>query len=155
MPEPLFDVPQPGDQAKAIAESALGVLSLIAAFGFHGSNRAELRAYVKAGREALSIADPEPQVTRTEWAARANYYDGTAKHQIGSDREHAELMADSMTTHLDSLNEPTRRAGGVESVDLVSRSVTVEDDGTQIIRPWRVERPGTACAPNSREVPGA
>lgn len=60
MPEPVFDVPQPGDQAKAIAESALGVLSLIAAFGFHDSHRAELRAFVKAGREALAIADSAP-----------------------------------------------------------------------------------------------
>ena len=80
--------------------------------------------------------------TRTEWGARYNYYDGTTKHQEGSDREHAELIADSVATHLASLNEATRRHGGVESVDLVHRQVTVEDDGTQIIRPWQVERAG-------------
>jgi hypothetical protein len=80
--------------------------------------------------------------TRTEWAARANYYDGTTKHTIGADREHAELIADSMATHLASLNEPTRQLGGIESADLMSRRVTVENDGTQIIRPWHFERPG-------------
>ncbi len=80
--------------------------------------------------------------TRTEWAARANYYDGAAKHQRGTDREHAELIADSMATYLASLNDATRECGGVKSADLVSREVTVEDDGTQIIRPWRVERAG-------------
>lgn len=61
--EPLFDVPQPGDQARQIAESALGVLSVIAAFGFHDSHRTELRAYVKAGREALAIADRNNEET--------------------------------------------------------------------------------------------
>lgn len=81
--------------------------------------------------------------TRTEWAARANYYDGTVKHTVGNDREHAEMVTDSIATHLASLNEPTNQYNGVESVDLVSRLVTVEDDGTQIIRPWHFERAGT------------
>ncbi len=80
--------------------------------------------------------------TRTEWAARFNYYDGTAKHEIGGDREHAELTADGKATHLASLNDATRELGGVKSAELVSREVTVEGDGTQIIRPWKVERAG-------------
>lgn len=57
MAESLFDMPRPGDQAKAVAASALEILGTIAAFGFHDSNRPELRAYVKAGREALAVAD--------------------------------------------------------------------------------------------------
>lgn len=81
--------------------------------------------------------------TRTEWAAALNGYDGGVKYQTG-DREYAELVADSVATHLASLNEATREHGKVRSVDLVSRSVTVEDDGTQIIRPWQVEREGQA-----------
>lgn len=79
--------------------------------------------------------------TRTEWAAALYGYDGGVKYQAG-DREYAELVADSVATHLASLNEPTREAGKVRSVNLVSREVTVEDDGTQIIRPWSVEREG-------------
>lgn len=81
--------------------------------------------------------------TRIEWAARLNRYDGTTKFDShGLDREHAEFTADSVTRYLNSLNEPTRRENGVESADLVRREVTVEDDGTQIIRPWQVERAG-------------
>jgi hypothetical protein len=84
--------------------------------------------------------------TRTEWAARFNRYDGTAEHKIGGDRDHAELYADSTATHLASLNEPTRREGGIESADLVSREVAVEDDGTRNIRPWQVVRAGEVAS---------
>lgn len=80
--------------------------------------------------------------TRTEWAARFNRYDGTWKADSVGDREHAEFTADSVATYLTSLNEPTHQENGVKSVDLVHREVTVEDDGTQIIRPWQVEREG-------------
>jgi hypothetical protein len=81
--------------------------------------------------------------TRTEWAARFTRYDGTEKHEnAGDDREHAEFTADSVTAYLESLNESTRRMNGFESAEVVSRTVTVEDDGTQIIRPWRFERAG-------------
>lgn len=81
--------------------------------------------------------------SRTEWAAQFTRYDGTVKHEpCGADREHAEFTADSVTTYLESLNEPTRRENGVESAEVVSRTVTVEDDGTQIIRPWQVVRVG-------------
>jgi hypothetical protein len=79
--------------------------------------------------------------TRTEWAAALNGYDGGVKYQAG-DREYAELVADSVATHLASLNGPTRELGKVRSVYLVFREVTVEDDGTQIIRPWQKEREG-------------
>jgi len=82
--------------------------------------------------------------TRTEWAAAVNYYDGTVKHAPGTDEDHAQLLADSVTTHIESLNGPTRKENGVESADVVSREVTVEDDGTQVIRPWRVARAGQA-----------
>jgi hypothetical protein len=81
--------------------------------------------------------------TRAEWAAALNGYDGGTKYQQG-DREYAELVADSVTTHLASLNEATREMGKVRSADVVFREVTVEDDGTQIIRPWQVEREGQA-----------
>lgn len=85
--------------------------------------------------------------TRTEWGARINYYDGTTKHTpAGDDQAFAEMAADSMMTHIESLNEPTRLENGVRSADVVSRQVTVEDDGTQIIRPWQVERAGVPVA---------
>lgn len=80
--------------------------------------------------------------TRTEWAGRVLYYDGTVKHTIGSHRESAELIVDSIATHIESLNEPARKENGVDEVHVVSRLVTVEDDGTQIIKPWRFERAG-------------
>lgn len=81
--------------------------------------------------------------TRTEWAARFNPYEGGEKYEnAGGDREHAEFTVDSVATYLASLNDATREHGGFRSVDLVSREVTVEDDGTQIIRPWAVVRTG-------------
>jgi hypothetical protein len=84
--------------------------------------------------------------TRTEWAAALNGYDGGVKYTNHGDREYAELTADSVATHLASLNEATREYGKVKSVDLVQREVTVEDDGTQIIRPWQVVRAGEVAS---------
>ncbi|MFY1686534.1 hypothetical protein [Plantactinospora sp. WMMB782] len=79
---------------------------------------------------------------RVEWAAEAHYYDGTVKHSVAEDENHAALLADSIATHLASLNEPTRRHNGVESVAIVNREVRVFGDGTQVISPWRKVRDG-------------
>lgn len=86
--------------------------------------------------------------TRAEWAAALNGYDGGVKYQPG-DQKYAELVADSVATHLASLNEATREHGKVLSADVVSREVTVEDDGTQIIRPWAVVRAGQPVTEDS------
>ncbi|GAA0529350.1 hypothetical protein GCM10010172_07530 [Paractinoplanes ferrugineus] len=85
--------------------------------------------------------------TRTEWAARYHRYDGTSTiHPAFGDRVHAEMLADGKMSHLVTLNEPTRREGGVESVWVVSREVTVADDYTKTIGPWQAARPGRVWA---------
>lgn len=54
---PSAEVPQPGRQARAIAADLIDTLLKIATWGFHDSNRDELRAYAVAARDALAAAD--------------------------------------------------------------------------------------------------
>lgn len=79
---------------------------------------------------------------RIEWAMALTYLTGETKHSAAGDEEHAALMADSVATHLASLNEPTREHNGVDSAAVVNREVRVLHDGTQIIGPWRHVRAG-------------
>lgn len=81
-------------------------------------------------------------LTRIDWAAETRHFDGSVKHTSIGDEEYATFTADSMTAYLATLNEPTRRHNGVESVAIVRREARVLADGTQVIAPWRKVRDG-------------
>jgi hypothetical protein len=70
-----------------------------------------------------------------EWAARAVMFDGGAKYMPG-DEEYARMVVESMAMHLASLNEATRRAGGVERAELVRRETREWPDGSRWTGPW-------------------
>lgn len=91
--------------------------------------------YLAAIREAVGRF--ESVETRIEWAAELRGYDGGVKHTPGGDEAHARMVAESTAYHLSTLNEPTRREGGVESAVLVRRDVRKLADGTLVISPWR------------------
>lgn len=75
-------------------------------------------------------------VTETQWAAKIVYHDGTAKHSPAAERDHAEFEVESINVYLDSLNEPTRRANGVDNAVLASRQVTTWPDGSTYSTAW-------------------
>jgi hypothetical protein len=80
--------------------------------------------------------------THSEWAVRYTHLDSTITYGLAGDRAHAELIADGKATYLASLNEATREYVGIDAVDVVSRTVSIDGDGTMTIRPWHFERPG-------------
>ncbi|MFY1595522.1 hypothetical protein [Micromonospora sp. WMMD737] len=97
-------------------------------------------ARLRAGTDRLTLGDH-----REEWAAEVTYLDGRKQRQQLADAEHAALVADSITTHVASLNEPTRKAHGVKSAAIVTRTVTAygpTDLPTLVISPWQHHRDG-------------
>jgi hypothetical protein len=85
--------------------------------------------------DLAAAVDAEEAAPGVEWAARAVRYDGTAHHTVG-DEEYARLVVESTAMHLGSLDEATRRAGGVERVELVRREVREWPDGSRWTGPW-------------------
>lgn len=92
--------------------------------------------------QALAAIRAHSIETRTDWATAVTYLNGTVRHTGADEEEHVALTADSITTHLASLNEPTRQMNGVDTVAIVNRDVSILPDGTQVIGPWREVRQG-------------
>jgi hypothetical protein len=78
-----------------------------------------------------------------EWAARCVYYDGGVMYTDSADENFARMVVESMAMHLASLNEATRRLGGVQHVVLVRRETRKWPDGSRWTGPWTAADPGT------------
>lgn len=77
--------------------------------------------------------------TRTEWFSRETRCDGTATQYVGSgDEQQARNLVEACRTHMDTLDEATRRFRGVERADLVSHTVTTYTSGHTLTGPWEV-----------------
>lgn len=76
--------------------------------------------------------------TNTEFAARLNCYDGTHETTGHGTEDHARMVVENRTAHLASLNDATREFGGIESVDLVTRTVTLYADQSKRYTTWEV-----------------
>lgn len=120
---------------KTIADD---VITLVIAYGAecHRVSSLSERAQEYLASIRATVERFEPVETRIEWAAELRGYDGGVKHTIG-DEEYARLVTGSTSQHLSTLNEATRREGGVESAVLVRREVRKLADGTLVISPWR------------------
>jgi hypothetical protein len=89
--------------------------------------------------DLVAAVDGDEAQQGVEWAARAVYFDGSVKHTpAGGDETFARVTAESVTMHLESLNDATRRAGGVQRVELVRRETRKWPDGSRWTGPWAV-----------------
>ncbi|MCW6003824.1 hypothetical protein K1W54_04405 [Micromonospora sp. CPCC 205371] len=89
------------------------------------------------GGTVVRVGDSVPVPTRVEWATEARYYDGTTKYTVAINERGAALAAESMAYHLSTLNEPTRRMGGIKAAALVRREVRELNGGWVLTSPWR------------------
>lgn len=81
---------------------------------------------------------------REEWAAKFSCPDGDRYTETG-DREHAELVADSVATHLAEVaagRDRPARGPEVTGVAVVSRLRRIYPDGSEHLSPWRWVRDG-------------
>lgn len=86
------------------------------------------------------------QYTETEiWAARLDGPNGP-RYSEGPDREHAELIADSIATHLAAVAEgrdtPARSGPEVTAVAVVRRTRRVHADTSERLSAWEYIRDG-------------
>jgi hypothetical protein len=88
------------------------------------------------GATVVRVGDSGPPPTRVEWAAEARCYDGTTKRTVAINERAAALAAESMAYHLSTLNEPTRRMGGIKAAALVRREVRELEGGWLLTSPW-------------------
>ncbi|MEU3452224.1 hypothetical protein ABZ671_01075 [Micromonospora sp. NPDC006766] len=96
---------------------------------------AEYAARLRTGR-----TDKPTEVTE-EWSA-AVIRNGTTRYQSAGDAEHAAIIADSIATHVASMNEPTREAYGVTGTAVMHRTTVRYEDDYQLTSPWRKIRDG-------------
>lgn len=94
-----------------------------------------------AGRTLKFLANagrllPDGGETRMEWAAAVTMIDGGIRYQLASNREHADLIVEGITSYVASLNEPTRQHNGVDSALVVNRAVRNFSDGSSWTDPW-------------------
>lgn len=104
----------------------------------------DLHGALLHGAEVLRYGGPEQATAVEIWAARLDGPDG-ARYSEGPDREHAELVADSIATHLEAVaaGRDTRGRGPeVTGVALVVRDRRVFRDGSEHLTAWRLVRDG-------------
>jgi hypothetical protein len=132
-----------------------GTGEAIAVFAGTGGNRHADATFTAQAREDVPALMAEVERLRsqlaatagaevgTEWAARCVYFDGGVMYIDSTDEDFARMVVESMAMHLASLNEATRRAGGVERVELVRRETREWPDGSRWTGPWTAADPGT------------
>lgn len=76
--------------------------------------------------------------TRPEWTSELHYTNGDARHGDPTNKQHAELIVDSIALHLTTDRAPQ----DVAKVVLVRRNVFTLPDGTQVVEGWRYVRDG-------------